>query len=92
MDSLISCSLSEDAALTCAKMKCPPAKICVLDENRQPKCRCLVECSKKIGTGPLCGRNGKEYPDLCDLKQDECRTGDYILVKNYGPCVDRCKC
>ena len=77
---------AEDKKLTCADIKCPPAKICVLDKAGQPSCRCLVECSKKIGTGPVCGKNGIEYQDLCDLKNEECKNGDYILVKKYGGC------
>eukprot|EP00795_Rhopilema_esculentum_P015674 gene15674-6965_t len=70
----------------CTDIKCPPSKICVMDENGNPGCRCLVECKKKFGTGPVCGHNGVEYPDLCDLINAECKTGDYILVRKYGSC------
>ena len=75
----------------CTDIKCPPSKICVMDENGNPGCRCLVECKKKFGTGPVCGHNGVEYPDLCDLINAECKTGDYILVRKYGSCVRKGK-
>ncbi|XP_065054185.1 follistatin-like [Rhopilema esculentum] len=76
----------------CTDIKCPPSKICVMDENGNPGCRCLVECKKKFGTGPVCGHNGVEYPDLCDLINAECKTGDYILVRKYGSCVRKVTC
>ena len=78
--------LAEEKASTCADISCPPAKICVLSATGQPTCKCLVECTRKLKTGPVCGMNGKEYPDLCDLKNDECVEGDYILVRKYGGC------
>ena len=77
---------AESKKPSCADVKCPPAKICVINSAGQPTCRCLIECTKKLGTGPVCGMNGKVYPDLCDLQNDECATGDYILVKKYGSC------
>lgn len=82
---------SEDKKPSCVDIKCPPAQICVLGPGGLPTCKCLVKCTKKFETGPVCGMNGIEYPDLCDLKNDECAKGDYILVKKYGSCGRKSK-
>jgi len=86
------CGYCNGSKPSCADIKCPPAKICVLNAAGQPTCKCLVECTRKLETGPVCGMNGKEYPDLCDLKNDECVKGDYILVRKYGGCGPTITC
>lgn len=77
---------------SCKTTKCSPNKICV-DTNKGPICRCLVECKKKMFTGTVCGKNGKTYPDLCDLINDGCHVEDHIMVEHYGPCkIQAVKC
>eukprot|EP00112_Aurelia_sp_Birch-Aquarium-sp1_P021413 Seg5765.1 transcript_id=Seg5765.1/GoldUCD/mRNA.D3Y31 product="Follistatin-related protein 3" protein_id=Seg5765.1/GoldUCD/D3Y31 len=77
--------------LNCQTTKCPPAKICVM-VNEKPTCKCLIVCKRRFGTGKVCGQNGKVYPDLCDMINEECRTGEYVMVDKYGACQKPEKC
>ncbi|KAL0158256.1 hypothetical protein M9458_046332, partial [Cirrhinus mrigala] len=58
--------------------------VCLL-ENGEFRCSCdPIQCD---GTyKPLCGKNGKTYPNDCERKLDECRTKTDIPVKQQGPC------
>lgn len=58
--------------------------ICLLD-NGEFRCSCdPIQCD---GTyKPLCGKNGKTYPNDCERKLQECRTQKDIPVKQQGPC------
>ncbi|XP_073794674.1 agrin isoform X10 [Danio rerio] len=58
--------------------------ICLLD-NGEFRCSCdPIQCD---GTyKPLCGKDGKTYPNDCERKLQECRTQKDIPVKQQGPC------
>uniref|UniRef100_A0A673M1Y2 Agrin n=1 Tax=Sinocyclocheilus rhinocerous TaxID=307959 RepID=A0A673M1Y2_9TELE len=58
--------------------------MCLL-ENREFRCSCdPIQCD---GTyKPLCGKDGKTYPNDCERKLEECRTETGIPVKQQGPC------
>ncbi|XP_067228326.1 agrin isoform X1 [Chanodichthys erythropterus] len=57
---------------------------CLLD-NGEFRCSCdPIQCD---GTyKPLCGKDGKTYPNDCERKLEECRTKTNILIKHQGPC------
>ncbi|XP_051515917.1 agrin-like isoform X3 [Myxocyprinus asiaticus] len=57
---------------------------CLL-ENGQFRCSCdPIQCD---GTyKPLCGKDGKMYPNDCERKLQECRTKTDIPIKQQGPC------
>ncbi|XP_073794693.1 agrin isoform X35 [Danio rerio] len=59
--------------------------ICLLD-NGEFRCSCdPIQCD---GTyKPLCGKDGKTYPNDCERKLQECRTQKDIPVKQQGPCA-----
>uniref|UniRef100_A0A672LT86 Agrin n=1 Tax=Sinocyclocheilus grahami TaxID=75366 RepID=A0A672LT86_SINGR len=58
--------------------------MCLL-ENGAFRCSCNpIQCD---GTyKPLCGKDGKTYPNDCERKLEECRTETGIPVKQQGPC------
>ncbi|XP_016340249.1 agrin isoform X5 [Sinocyclocheilus anshuiensis] len=58
--------------------------MCLL-ENGEFRCSCNpIQCD---GTyKPLCGKDGKTYPNDCERKLEECRTETGIPVKQQGPC------
>uniref|UniRef100_A0A7M5UND5 Uncharacterized protein n=1 Tax=Clytia hemisphaerica TaxID=252671 RepID=A0A7M5UND5_9CNID len=69
----------------CYNYKCPFGQRCVIINN-QPICKCNHNCDKSEKTGPVCTKSGRTYPNLCKLKQDECKRGDYIMVDHFGAC------
>uniref|UniRef100_A0A673LHA0 Agrin n=1 Tax=Sinocyclocheilus rhinocerous TaxID=307959 RepID=A0A673LHA0_9TELE len=58
--------------------------MCLL-ENGEFQCSCdPIQCD---GTyKPLCGKDGKTYPNDCERKLEECRTETDIPIKQQGPC------
>ncbi|XP_052397370.1 agrin isoform X3 [Carassius gibelio] len=58
--------------------------ICLL-ENGEFQCSCdPIQCD---GTyKPLCGMDGKTYPNDCERKLEECRSETDIPIKQPGPC------
>ena len=79
----------------CTKFVCPKGSVCEVDENMSPYCKCDGKCSDGDHyTGILCGRNGVEYKNLCELKKRNCGHPemDQITVKKYGRCQDQSNC
>uniref|UniRef100_A0A673LLL6 Agrin n=1 Tax=Sinocyclocheilus rhinocerous TaxID=307959 RepID=A0A673LLL6_9TELE len=62
--------------------------MCLL-ENGEFQCSCdPIQCD---GTyKPLCGKDGKTYPNDCERKLEECRTETDIPIKQQGPCDESC--
>uniref|UniRef100_A0A672JZ50 Agrin n=1 Tax=Sinocyclocheilus grahami TaxID=75366 RepID=A0A672JZ50_SINGR len=62
--------------------------MCLL-ENGEFQCSCdPIQCD---GTyKPLCGKDGKTYPNDCERKLEECRIETDIPIKQQGPCGDPC--
>ncbi|XP_016135597.1 agrin isoform X1 [Sinocyclocheilus grahami] len=58
--------------------------MCLL-ENGEFQCSCdPIQCD---GTyKPLCGKDGKTYPNDCERKLEECRIETDIPIKQQGPC------
>ena len=68
--------------------------MCKVDKQLKPYCECHGNCVREdLYTGTLCGRDGKEYKNLCALKKRNCGHAetDQITVKKYGKCQDSCK-
>eukprot|EP00794_Sanderia_malayensis_P013999 gene13999-15457_t len=77
---------------SCDEVSCPYKQICALSNDNTPHCRCAVRCIHDKRTGFLCGRNGRTYASLCDLRKDECLRSKDILVKHYGKCIKNEPC
>eukprot|EP00112_Aurelia_sp_Birch-Aquarium-sp1_P005205 Seg159.16 transcript_id=Seg159.16/GoldUCD/mRNA.D3Y31 product="hypothetical protein" protein_id=Seg159.16/GoldUCD/D3Y31 len=75
----------------CNKHFCPKESVCKVDKQLRPYCECHGNCQREdLYTGILCGRDGKEYKNLCALKKRNCGHAekDQITVKKYGKCQD----
>lgn len=71
----------------CNGVKCDANKNCRVDHEGKPYCACRRHCQPEDHyTGLLCGRDLKEYRNLCHLKHSNCDLHDPIEVKNYGKC------
>jgi len=76
----------------CNDFSCPLKHKCRAGKDGKPYCLCHQHCTRGDHyTGHLCGRNGKTYQHLCELKQSFCTTGETITVKHYGKCKNENK-
>ncbi|XP_067938788.1 uncharacterized protein [Watersipora subatra] len=80
-------------AEVCGKMTCPKKKICVLNQQGLPVCKCPTEeaCKKLLirGVGKkskVCGSDGVTYPSRCHLKVASCASDGKIRVAKRGDC------
>lgn len=64
--------------------ECPEPEICQLDENRNPVCRCGDTCPLEFT--PVCGSDGKTYPNDCALRQEACRARKSLNIIYRGKC------
>lgn len=63
---------------------CPASLVCLVDENRQPKCSCSSRCTDEFS--PVCGSDGKTYANDCSLHVQACRSRNSITVMFRGDC------
>ena len=53
------------------------------------RCQCPLQCNSygdNVGGGPVCGSDGIDYVNLCEMKKRSCRRLVDIPVKYYGVC------
>ena len=81
----------------CKKIQCPRNKLCLLNIQNIPMCRCpsayycrrhQASSIRKDGDSHLCGRDGKTYRSRCLLQVAECATSKKIRVAHRGKCIN----
>ncbi|CAH1790970.1 unnamed protein product [Owenia fusiformis] len=72
----------------CQSIKCGSGKVCMLNIQGLPVCRCLpvISCSKR--RKEVCGHDGKTYRTRCHLKIAECNLSKKIKVAYKGGCME----
>ncbi|XP_013390415.1 follistatin [Lingula anatina] len=72
----------------CLQITCPRGKVCLLNIQGLPVCRCpsLAICKMKRRKKDVCGRDGVSYASRCHLRVQECNSGKRIRVAHKGPC------
>jgi hypothetical protein len=68
----------------CENVSCPQPELCLLDEQRNPVCRCGDTCSLEFT--PVCGSDGKTYQNECSLRQEACRSKKNLRIIYRGKC------
>ncbi|XP_064642356.1 agrin-like isoform X19 [Lineus longissimus] len=78
----------------CAEKICENGARCVPSvDGFSARCQCIEKCydyGDSMNSWPVCGVNGVDYKNLCELKKTSCLQMKDIKVKYYGKC-DPCK-
>jgi hypothetical protein len=79
--------ISARAVNACTSMVCPANKVCLLNIQGLPMCRCpsIYHC-RGVERRPLCSTDGATFKNRCLLKVEECATNRRIRVRHRGPC------
>ncbi|XP_047229553.1 agrin isoform X5 [Girardinichthys multiradiatus] len=80
------CSLKDP----CTEVTCSYGSTCVQSsDGMSAKCMCPLSCDSKPDQ-MVCGSDGKDYRNECELHQHACKNQKNIRVQYQGPC-DPCK-
>ncbi|KAK6622158.1 hypothetical protein RUM44_001965 [Polyplax serrata] len=78
----------------CKDRKCPFGARCVPSmDGKTAECKCPESCPSlgdHVGSRPVCGSDGLDYRDSCELKRSACLSSTEIAVKYQGKC-DPCE-
>ncbi|KAK7483098.1 hypothetical protein BaRGS_00025666, partial [Batillaria attramentaria] len=78
----------------CEGVVCQYGATCQADlDGKTSRCQCPSECYRfgdSDGSKPVCGTDGKDYANMCELKKAACSQMSDIRVKYYGKC-DPCE-
>lgn len=78
----------------CKEKICPNYSICKLDKNNLiPECVCPSECEDDsdqhkslVLSRKVCGTDGKDYSNFCELKKHSCKNNREIKIAYFGKC------
>lgn len=74
----------------CAKRTCRYGAYCVSSmDGLTGRCQCASSCDNygdSLGSKPVCGSDGKDYANFCELKRAACALFKIIKIKHYGKC------
>jgi len=75
------------AVNACRTMRCPRYKVCLLNIQGLPMCRCpsVYHC-RGLERRPVCTLDGRSYRNKCFLRVDECAANRRLRVRHRGPC------
>lgn len=81
----INIGLYSSALDACQLDPCPdPYSICSISDSGERKCECPAICPKIYS--PVCGSDGNNYSNECQMKVSACRQGMMIKVTSQGQC------
>lgn len=70
--------------------KCRPSV-----DGRSAECTCVEKCATygdSRGSRPVCGSDGRDYPNVCELERTACKESREITIKYQGHCGKLCFC
>lgn len=73
------------AGSPCDTVRCREGSYCRVDETNAPKCACSDICTADYT--PVCGSDGKTYPNRCALYSTSCKSGYNTTVAYQGECA-----
>ena len=74
----------------CDEVRCSRDKICILNIQGLPMCRCPshYQC-KRMDELPVCTRGGTTYKNRCYMNLAECTSGTRAIVVHDGRCTGK---
>uniref|UniRef100_A0A669CS16 Agrin n=1 Tax=Oreochromis niloticus TaxID=8128 RepID=A0A669CS16_ORENI len=57
-------------------------------EDESDRCLCEYSCMS-VPHSLVCGSDGKNYSNECELKKARCEKREHLLIQNQGPCAGR---
>uniref|UniRef100_H2ZDF1 Kazal-like domain-containing protein n=1 Tax=Ciona savignyi TaxID=51511 RepID=H2ZDF1_CIOSA len=83
----------------CDLFQCKPGKECYLDDDNQPKCRCITDCEDADSSFSVCGTDNTTYTSECELWRTKCiekkrknKSVQHLRLDYYGPCKEILPC
>lgn len=74
----------------CRDKKCPYGARCVASiDGRSATCECPLRCpayGDHAGSRPVCGSDGIDYKDQCELRRAACAANREVTVRFHGKC------
>ncbi|XP_074597901.1 agrin-like isoform X2 [Brevipalpus obovatus] len=68
----------------CEGIECPKGQLCRLDDNRNPVCKCRIDCDQNYR--PVCASDGRTYGNECMMHSQACQEGREVRVIHEGTC------
>ncbi|KAF0036732.1 hypothetical protein F2P81_012044 [Scophthalmus maximus] len=56
------------------------------EDSEEDRCVCDFTC-QSVPHNTVCGSDGKNYSNECELKKARCERQEHLLIQNQGPCA-----
>uniref|UniRef100_H3CZX9 Agrin n=1 Tax=Tetraodon nigroviridis TaxID=99883 RepID=H3CZX9_TETNG len=79
---------SGSGAESCEQDRCRMFEGSWDEDAEDDRCVCDFTC-QSVPNNPVCGSDGKNYSNECELKKARCEKQEHLLIQNQGPCAGR---